>query len=1092
MSLNIVAGKSNSGKSEYIYRSMLKDLSSGKHAILFVPPMARVLAEKEYIDCLNVNDITGVTITTIDRYIKNKVSNMQLYKAKEYLPDMARKIYIKHLIQKYQGELNIFAKAKESNSFVDLLYSYMDIFEKEKITRQEIEEKYPANDFTKSKLLEICNIYEKINGESKEKFIDSLDETNIYIQKIESEGHNEYVDKKIYFDSYNNFSKSEYAYIQSLLKLGVDVTISINMPMPVDENIEGGIFTESYNTYTKLKDLAQKVGCKFHEMFLEQKENILQKDITYLANNIFDVDKTRYTEKTENINIYLVPNPYEELAYIAKDIMEKVNNKGARYRDFVIYTSNIEEYYLCIKRIFGKYNIPVFCNSKEYIQNSKIAKYITLLLDICTNGLEYRENNKLLGLLKTGFLGIKEEDINIFENYLDDLNIKGYMLNKKFTKNVDKMQEYEYDLEQVNSVRAEILEKIEGFKQEIQKSRTSKDITKVIYEYLAQNNVISQVEKDIESIELESTEERQKQKQILGKIYEIMDNICQVTDEITIEEYLKLLKYGLEEERVLTIPALIDQVEVCDINKTRNIVTDFGYIIGVNENSIPSGDTQDSTFTEIELEKIKGLGLNIKKTSIDKMNMELFNIYLAISKCKKNLTILIPSSKITGEALRISSVVREIQDLMEISINSIEETKDNNLKEDIFNSVIYSLKENGDIDKSELAKIYTNYCYLKEHHKYGKIFAYERIANKLSEDITKKLYPQDVNLSVSRLESLKRCPFAYYSKYVLSLKNKKEYKLSKLDMGSIMHVILEKISRELTAKNIKWSDIPSNENYKQLLKDNIDKTVDDIFEREYSKHEENIRLEILKINLKKSMLKIILSIADSILESSFEPIGYEIAFDKNALFAPIKVELDEGKTVYLRGKIDRIDMAKINNAAYFRIIDYKSSNKKLSLSDIKEGLSLQLITYMSAILDNKDKVTDMEKVVPAALNYFTLNTSLVNLTEYENNEKLLKKKIIEAVKLKGIYIKDVDILKKMDNNLESPDKSYIDVNLKNIANGEKYLLEEIFINECENVKDILKKLSTEIIKGNVKIEPNDVKNCEYCEYSSICRRKNCV
>lgn len=1092
MSLSIIVGRSNSGKSKYIYKSMLTDVSLGKHALLFVPPMSRVVAEKEYMDYLKVESITGVTITTIDRYMKNNLNNISAYNNKKYLPDMARKMYITNLMQKYEGEFSIFAKSKDSKAFIDLMYTYFDIFEKENISREEIEKKYAIDDFTKSKLLEIFNIYEKINDDRKSKFVDSLDETHIYIDWLLSSNRGEYIYKKVYFDSYNNFSKNEYAYIQALLKLGVEVAVTINITNLDDENISGGIFTESYNTYNKLKDLANNVGAKCTEKYMNQNFSDMKPDIEYLSKNIFDPNKIAYTGEVRNVDMLLVANQYEEIKYIAENITNIVKEGGARYKDFVVFTHDIEAYYLCIKRIFSKYKIPVFCNRKENISNSKIAIYIILLLDISINGFEYRNNSKLISLLKTGFFDIKEEEIDLFENYLYDLDIKGYMIEKEFKRNVNKNEGYQYNLDEINATRKRVIDTIKSFTMQISSAKTSEQITKIIYDHLMQNNIIDTFQNEINIIGTENIEIREKQKQILGRLYEIMDNICLVTENVPIEEYFKLLKYGLEEEGVFSIPAVIDQVEVCDINKTRNIMVKYGYIIGMNENSIPSGNTQDATFTEIELEHIKNAGLNIKKTGIDKMNMELFNVYLAINKCREHITFLVPSSKMTGEALRISSIIREIQDLLKIKVCSISGETDSGLKEKLFNSTINTIKSINNISPEQFKPAFTEYFYLNMDDKYKKIFSYERRADELNKYITDKLYGKEVNLSVSRLEALKRCPFAYYSKYTLSLRDKKEYKLSRLDMGSIMHEILEKVSRQLVVKKLKWPDICQNEKNKIIVKNMIDEIIDNIFTQEYSKHEGNIRIEVLKINLKKSMIRILLSISESMINSNFEPIGYEVAFDENALFAPIEVRLDDGRTIYLKGKIDRIDIAKINGANYFRVIDYKSSNKSLSLADIKEGLSLQLMTYMSAIIDNKSKIVNESKAIPAALNYFTLNTSLINLTEYEKDEAVLKKKIIQAVKLKGIYLKNVEILKNMDCNVEAPDRSFVDVNVSKMNNDDKYLLEEVFMNECENIKETLKKISLEIVNGNVKILPHDIKNCEYCEYKSICRRKNCV
>ena len=71
-------------------------------------------------------------------------------------------------------------------------------------------------------------------------------------------------------------------------------------------------------------------------------------------------------------------------------------------------------------------------------------------------------------------------------------------------------------------------------------------------------------------------------------------------------------------------------------------------------------------------------------------------------------------------------------------------------------------------------------------------------------------------------------------------------------------------------------------------------------------------------------------------------LGTEVKFDndKDSKYPPIEMKLDNGKTVSIIGKIDRIDIAKMPDGKFIRIIDYKSSTKDIDLNKFIAGLQL--------------------------------------------------------------------------------------------------------------------------------------------------------
>ena len=172
---------------------------------------------------------------------------------------------------------------------------------------------------------------------------------------------------------------------------------------------------------------------------------------------------------------------------------------------------------------------------------------------------------------------------------------------------------------------------------------------------------------------------------------------------------------------------------------------------------------------------------------------------------------------------------------------------------------------------------------------------------------------------------------------------------------------------------------------------------------------------VLKRKLINTMKKVIRTVALSYNQSEFKPYDYEIEFKDGSAFLPMEIELGDGKVMKLIGKIDRVDFLNFRDSMYIRVVDYKSSGKDLKIDKIKEGLSLQLITYMMAFMDNVEK-NEKIKVNPAAMVYFNLSDRLVSLSEYYTDNEKIKAEIMKRLKMNGLFLSDIELLTKMDRN----------------------------------------------------------------------------
>ena len=1082
MSLNIILGKSNSGKSEYLMNKIMA--CKDKQAILFVPSSMRVTAEQEYLEYTKKKGIVDVIVTSIERFVDRNVNKGELYKSKEFLPDLAKKLLVRKVILENDDLFEIFRKVKNNTNFIDRMCSYIDSAKNQNLCAEDILNKYTEEDFLGKKLSEFGNIYKKVEDELKDRFISSIDAIEYFIKDVETNAS--FKNMEFFFDGYNNFSKVEFEYIKALLSTGANVylTLGIDLEKYLDGSTE--IFDTAYETLEYLRDVAKEVGIKVEEINLKSAKDNRPKDLAFLAENIFELSKNEYKDKVENVKLVLKENTYNEVEYVAVDILSKVR-EGYRFKDFVIYTNDILGYNVNINRIFSMYNIPVYFNVEQSIQSSPLAIYLLTALRIITDGLK-KDISPVISIAKTGLIDI--DNVNEFENYLREFGIAGYMLETKFTHNNKKEVNHIYDLDLLNDTREKILNMLSDLKTRIEKVSTAKDITSGIYEHLKETGIIDRFEQELNIVKEESVNEYNKQVQIVSKIYEIMDNIVLAYEKIDAKEYLELLEYGSKEQVTDTIPEKIDQVYVADINKNRGTAKKIGYIIGAYDGGLPIVQNEDNIFSDIELKKLKDNGLDLKQSRIDRNNMQLFNIYQAINKIREKLIITVPSSGMTGGSLRPSTLIGTIKNILDIKLESEHTRTDLSLHSNFMDLITRICEISEDAPKEEFEKLYNEFLVYVEDEKYRSILEYARQDKNLTKETLDLIYKDKINSSVSRLEQFKRCPFAYYTNYILSLKENKEYQVTSLDTGSLMHEVIEEFSKYIISKSVNWQDIVLNEKIREKCFSELDKITEKIFEENYSKFLTSPKYIALKKKIKNSMRKTIYAISDSFNHSEFRPLGYEIAFEDDALFAPIKVELDDGKALYLRGKIDRVDSANINGMTYLRIVDYKSSKKDVTLNDVKDGIMLQLMSYMWAMLENKEKISKEGKVLPAAVSYFTVSRNLLSLDTYEQDDTKISKKLKEALKLRGIYIRDIEILKKLDNEVNNSQESYLALTSKTMTNDNRTLPEDVFVEECNNMRKILKEISTEMVKGNVSICPNKKVRgvCDYCKFGTVCRK----
>jgi RecB family exonuclease len=198
--------------------------------------------------------------------------------------------------------------------------------------------------------------------------------------------------------------------------------------------------------------------------------------------------------------------------------------------------------------------------------------------------------------------------------------------------------------------------------------------------------------------------------------------------------------------------------------------------------------------------------------------------------------------------------------------------------------------------------------------------------------------------SASQLETYIGCPFKFFSKHVLKLKpldERDELDEDLTDRGSKIHQALDDFERLHDQR-------PAGSDLDQF----INVVMDRVLGAEQTDATDLVLglKEIERGRLKRTMSHYVLQryAYAQAGEQQTAPHRFELIFGEEDSDYPMLELAQAGRTVNLRGRIDRIDLVQTPDGPAFRVIDYKSGSVPTSTA-VKHGEMVQLPLYAMAV-----------------------------------------------------------------------------------------------------------------------------------------------
>ena len=356
---------------------------------------------------------------------------------------------------------------------------------------------------------------------------------------------------------------------------------------------------------------------------------------------------------------------------------------------------------------------------------------------------------------------------------------------------------------------------------------------------------------------------------------------------------------------------------------------------------------------------------------------------------------------------------------------------------------------------------------------------------RLSREVARKLYGDNLEGSVSRLETFALCPFG--------LQERRRYEVQASDVGTLMHRGLELLSaRVKESRDVSWRTLPqealdrwAEESLRQACLETSGGKFEDTF-RSAGQYQRLLRI----FRHAAAVLKLQLAAGD------FEPALFETRFDSRDRRTAEPLLFSDGSRMNLTGRIDRVDEAPggDDSRLFIKVVDYKTGSAGFDLNEVWMGTELQLPVYMDAALRMERQRHRKKEVVCAGLLYFpvkdpVLDTRYADLDgvslEAERTRKIRPSGLIlddrEAVSL---FSSDPGLLSEVAPVTVNKDGS-ISAARSSVADARKLSLLSAYARR-KMIETGERILGGEIAPSPLK-ENDRMDACSYCAMKAVCR-----
>lgn len=1118
--LNIFYGRENLDKEKFIYDNI------GGRALLVVPDQFTLEAERELIAHSGAKALMDVEVLSLSRLGYRLLEELGGSK-RTFIDKYGRHMILSSIAAEEREKLQVFKGLEGKNSFIELVNNFISEMKQFNCGADELAEiarSVPDGSYTQKKLEDLYLFYSEYEAAIRGKYTDSEDYIDLFLGKI---SRSELVaGNHIWIYGFDSFAPKALSVIGELMQYAADV----NLVLTYDDKREArdaDLFALAETVIRNFENLAERRSIEVRKRAIPKTYTAERADkIQFIEQELYALPARKYARGgqstnpaeggaseaaaagTDSLTLVAAANLYNEAESAACYVLELVRDFGYRFSDIKVICNDQETRGPILKRVFKEYGIDLVSDTSKDILQSSIVQYITALMDVVVE--KYR-TDLMIKMLKSGFGDLTNDEITDLENYAIKYKIRGTMWKRPFVRG-----ESEYGAEALVRMNA-VREKALAFMPDLEaifEAETCGEFISGLYGFLYEKVKLPEKIADLTVLQTEQgrPDLAEETAQIWGKVIGIFDQMSEIMGEqkFRAAAFRDLFEVGISQVEIGILPPTKDGLMMGTMQRTRTGEMKALVVVGANEGVLPNEKPGSGLFGSDEKNLFKENGIELCKVDDVRFLEERMGIYRNLSKPRERLWISYSLSDAEGGPARPSGVFTKLTGLFgdtPVARDALNRQSDaelvgagpaglRHLTEALqaacegkplaphWHEALTWFKQN---KPEALEPIRAGIAFTNKQEDLGREMTAALYMGNIESTREEALEPSpELSLSPSRLERYARCPFSHFVQYGLKPEERRIFEIAPREIGDIYHECLMEMSRHLTARGIAITDPASP--WMTISREECRTFVEDVIAKKSGTYREGI---LEAGNEEKYRGRRITDICEKVCWAVIEQVrageilrsSFEAPFGRGRRIPPIPVNLGEGRTAYIEGKIDRVDYLPGERV---KIIDYKTGNENFSVAEAEAGYRLQLMLYLEASLERRMK--------PAGVFYFKISEPMVDASGAAIGPEEISDKIQKSFKLNGVIVDDPNVIRNVAGDFSGiSDVVPIRINKEGLISGtgkDNLLTDEEFesLREkvCEKVTDICKSLAG----GGIEIHPMKTaatSACAYCRYKGICR-----